>query len=1193
MKILGVKFENINSLQGTFEIRFDEPPLADTGLFAIVGPNGSGKTSILDAITLGLYGETPRMKDVEGGGVLNWEADHSYSEVTFSIGGSAYRSRWSVRKKDGRVASPEMTLVSLNGQETPLEDRIIKVRTRVAELTGLDFKRFCRSILLAQGEFTAFLDALENERSEILEKIIGPELAQELEEMTHVRARAENEKLLQLKESAGGYSPLSKDQLKALQESLEQTEEELQETERILQELKAQEDWQKRVDRLTSEEGEAFMALKEAEACANRLQADLYRLEEARKALPFREEMARFKDLRLEADRTETLLKSLQTDIGADLTRLEDLEKSLEKSRERLDQARKRMEERSGDVQKALQLDREIAAESSRFLETVSRYETLERSLKEHPQLQSDIEKKLAETQTRQQQVLSWIQEHASDAHLETDIPIIESMLKRLLETRRKIHELQGRHTEALKAEQQAADTLKRAEEEARKARERVERIIARRNAREKRLMELLEADSIESLHTHYKERKIHLAAYGKLMQIQQGYQAQTGGEDVRSTLIRIESQRETLSQSLAVEEKLLAELEGKFAGIETLKKFAPDRAVLAPGKPCPLCGALDHPYVEQGLPDIGVPEATLYAQRDKVRALQAEMESLNAKAGEFQSRLKALEAISAAWTKACAEAGGEWDITNPAAIHKEINSAKRDIKRFKSRLRSARWHKWQGIWTDHALRRKERKLSRKEQERDRQQEAHTTQVKALADLDALTKDLKENKEKVREQLADLLKKYGESLPESGTERDFLQSANQRWTTYRRHSQERETLAERLQSFEEKLGALPQELIEIRKEVDTLAAEIETTQHRLAALKGEREALFGTQDPAKERQELESEIASGTEEQEALAREMESVREALQEKEKALSQASEHAQDAQTAFQEAGEKAAQAAASAGFESVAQLEDFLHLLEQEEAITRQWDEAEKTLSEASGRHEAAKAALESARSEGMEMPLETLRGKIVAATERLEFLQEELESANRALKEHREQERGYRELLRAVAEQEKICAHAMDEEKALRSQDLTEVKKNMQRLMLERLLERTNQHLETLNGRYHLRPLSDEGLGIQVEDSLRKGACRSTKSLSGGESFVVSLCLALGLAEMAAKDRKIETLFLDEGFGVLDDEMLYKVMLTLKELRANGKMVGVISHVKRLADEIPTQIRVEKQPGGRSRISVVA
>ncbi|MCU0587340.1 MAG: hypothetical protein MUF52_04210 [Syntrophobacteraceae bacterium] len=142
-------------------------------------------------------------------------------------------------------------------------------------------------------------------------------------------------------------------------------------------------------------------------------------------------------------------------------------------------------------------------------------------------------------------------------------------------------------------------------------------------------------------------------------------------------------------------------------------------------------------------------------------------------------------------------------------------------------------------------------------------------------------------------------------------------------------------------------------------------------------------------------------------------------------------------------------------------------------------------------------------------------------------------------------------------------------------------------------MLDRLVEQTNQHLAYLSGRYLLRSVEENGLGLEVEDSLRGRARRSVKTLSGGESFVVSLCLALGLSEMAARHRKIESLFLDEGFGALDDEMLFKVLAALKGLRANGKMVGIISHVKRLADEIPTQIRVDRAADGSSTLSIRA
>jgi exonuclease SbcC len=175
----------------------------------------------------------------------------------------------------------------------------------------------------------------------------------------------------------------------------------------------------------------------------------------------------------------------------------------------------------------------------------------------------------------------------------------------------------------------------------------------------------------------------------------------------------------------------------------------------------------------------------------------------------------------------------------------------------------------------------------------------------------------------------------------------------------------------------------------------------------------------------------------------------------------------------------------------------------------------------------------------------------------------------------------------------VAVQEELLDEVVAEQKLLRMRDAAEAQMKRQRLMLTRLVDQTNEHLAYLSGRYLLRTVEADGLGLEVEDSLQGRVRRPIKTLSGGESFVVSLCLALGLSEMAARHRKIESLFLDEGFGALDEEMLYKVLAALKGLRANGKMVGIISHVKRLADEIPTQIRVSKIADGSSIISIAA
>ena len=110
------------------------------------------------------------------------------------------------------------------------------------------------------------------------------------------------------------------------------------------------------------------------------------------------------------------------------------------------------------------------------------------------------------------------------------------------------------------------------------------------------------------------------------------------------------------------------------------------------------------------------------------------------------------------------------------------------------------------------------------------------------------------------------------------------------------------------------------------------------------------------------------------------------------------------------------------------------------------------------------------------------------------------------------------------------------------------------------------------------------------LSLTVIDHYQSGEQRTTKNLSGGECFLVSLSLALGLSQMASKNVRIDSLFLDEGFGTLDEETLETALNTLASMQQDGKLIGVISHISQLKDRINTKISVEKSSNGRSTLS---
>jgi exonuclease SbcC len=144
----------------------------------------------------------------------------------------------------------------------------------------------------------------------------------------------------------------------------------------------------------------------------------------------------------------------------------------------------------------------------------------------------------------------------------------------------------------------------------------------------------------------------------------------------------------------------------------------------------------------------------------------------------------------------------------------------------------------------------------------------------------------------------------------------------------------------------------------------------------------------------------------------------------------------------------------------------------------------------------------------------------------------------------------------------------------------------------QSLTLDALLHYANAHLEELAPRYRLMRVPGYDLDLQVVDRDMGDEVRAVSSLSGGESFLVSLALALGLASLSSETTQVETLFIDEGFGTLDPETLEVALATLDALQATGRQVGIISHVSGLAERIGVQVRVVKQGAGRSRLQVV-
>ena len=173
---------------------------------------------------------------------------------------------------------------------------------------------------------------------------------------------------------------------------------------------------------------------------------------------------------------------------------------------------------------------------------------------------------------------------------------------------------------------------------------------------------------------------------------------------------------------------------------------------------------------------------------------------------------------------------------------------------------------------------------------------------------------------------------------------------------------------------------------------------------------------------------------------------------------------------------------------------------------------------------------------------------------------------------------------------AIDAQARECRRWGDLHALIGSSDGKKYRKFAQGLTFEMMVGHANRQLQKMSDRYLLVRDPSQPLELNVMDNYQAGEVRSTKNLSGGESFIVSLSLALGLSQMASRNVRVDSLFLDEGFGTLDEEALDTALETLSGLQQEGKLIGVISHVQALKERISTQIQVTPQTGGRSQIA---
>jgi len=297
MKILSIRLKNLHSLRDEWHIPFTENPLRGAGIFAITGPTGAGKSTILDAVTLALYGKVPR--NSEKGEVMSHHTGECWAEVDFETAAGQFRARWSLtrahRKPEGNLQPVQMSLAQLPSGQI-LHSGTTEVTSAVENLTGLDFARFTQSVLLSQGEFAKFLKADSNERADLLERITGTHIYADLSKKCYEIARGKLEHVVHA-QAGLRTGLLSEEQVQQLSQQLQQLRQQSNQLAEQAQTLQKQKQWLLQIQQLQQQIGQEKQQQQQLEEQTAQLQPQLQRLHRHEQALQFAPELAEYKQL--------------------------------------------------------------------------------------------------------------------------------------------------------------------------------------------------------------------------------------------------------------------------------------------------------------------------------------------------------------------------------------------------------------------------------------------------------------------------------------------------------------------------------------------------------------------------------------------------------------------------------------------------------------------------------------------------------------------------------------------------------------------------------------------------------------------------------------------------------------------------------------------------------------------------------
>ncbi|MGK5052689.1 AAA family ATPase [Janthinobacterium sp. RB2P8] len=1251
MKILKISGKNLASLAGEFEVDFQHEPLASAGLFAISGPTGAGKSTLLDALCLALYDATPRLLKVLGRGsalpdvgketvnaqdtrtLLRRGTPDGYAQVDF-VGndGASYRARWSVRRSrtraEGALQATAMSLHQLPALQ-PIGGTKTEVKEEIEKRIGLSFDQFTRAVLLAQNEFSTFLKTEDNERGELLETLTGSSIYTDISVRAFERAKKEKQALERLGEKLADQRPLSPQERTDTEALCSAAEATLQHIDLRKAVLELQQRWHQETHKLQTQVTAAQEALDSAafeRAAAEERRTALAQWELLQPARPLVDDVAR---LASEIASTGAALEASRVQAAQAVAAEAQLAASVQQTAAALQTQEMVQRDAAPLLDTAKALDASILAQLPAHGQARQAAQGADQANESARSALQVLQQRQHAMQVEQETGRLWLASHQHWQALATSWQLSDQLFAQAGQAAAQADAADASVAASAQLMRHASDSAR--EEHAALAAAAL--ALAARDAERRAAAGAVQAIDGQLLQQQRGQLEDHArqlnAAEKTWTELARKQQELAHGQARAAQLAQAALAENTALAAQAARTALLeaglAQAEKSLKGAEAACAASVEqlRATLQDQQPCPVCGALEHPYSHAD-----------HALHAMLASLQDEVLACRTQARNNLEQLATHKAALAGYAREQAQIEAELATLPPAIATLEAqwqpHGATLQLPPANQR---ADWFTQQ-MAADaadlQALAQQETALRQASARREQAQAAHElagteharltaavaeTQTR-LAQLQAQQVASKDKAETSRSALDGLLAQLDAAFADTDGAEDWKDGWRAGPAAFRaaRETESRQWLKQQAEQ-DSRLHALAT----LAAQLDAANAAAHTTQQlaleahaayaaldaQLKALQAQRAALWDGLPVA----EVEGALAG------AVARAKDQ-----------LAQQQAAAQSASQARARLDEACAQAARrldtlrQQDSDTAAALEDWLrrfqlahpahapadmaglraHLSIAPEAMRAERD----ALQVIADGHTAALSVLAERRqqhADHLERPPEALETDVAALQAALDALGAERQAANQeatrlrlAIAQDDARRHSAQAMLAQIEAQAAIERRWASLNELIGSADGKKFRNYAQQFTLEVLLGYANAHLNHLARRYQLERIdnpNNPSLGLMVRDQDMGGELRSVHSLSGGESFLVSLALALGLASLSSNRVRVESLFIDEGFGSLDTETLRVAMDALDGLQAMGRKVGVISHVQEMTERIATRILVQPGSGGKSVVTV--